>query len=116
MKRRFVAGNDRFRITPLNPRRRRLRLLANVEDLTFFFSLKRLGIEKTVAKSRAFEFIGVTKGACLRLSGRRSLSNETQLQNDSESSGRPTANREAKSDVFADLFGTPKYALQFYQS
>ena len=116
MKRRFVAGNDRFRITPLNPRRRRLRLLANVEDLTFFFSLKRLGIEKTVAKSRAFEYIGVTKGACLRLSGRRSLSNETQLQNDSESSGRPTVNREAKSDVFADLFGTPKYALQFYQS
>ncbi len=43
------------------------------------------------------------------------MSNETQLQNDSEPLGKQTLNREIKSDVFTDLFSAPKNMFKLYQ-
>ncbi len=42
--------------------------------------------------------------------------NDDRLQIGLLSLGRPTYNREAKSDVFTDLFGRPEYAFQLYQA
>ncbi len=44
------------------------------------------------------------------------MSNQEQLQDESGTYGRPTLNREVKSSVFTDLFGSPKYAFQFFQA
>ena len=44
------------------------------------------------------------------------MSNEDQLPHGLFSLGRPAYNREAKSDVFTDLFGRPEYAFRLYQA
>ena len=44
------------------------------------------------------------------------MSNKDQFHFGLLSLGRPTCNREAKSDVFTDLFGRPKYTFRLYQA